>query len=41
VSQEVLNAIFDGDLHTKLEGVEFSTSPRAVITVGEMMERSE
>jgi hypothetical protein len=41
VSQEVLNAIFDGDLHTKLEGVEFSTSPREVITVGEMMERND
>ena len=41
MSQEVINAIFDGDLHTKLEGVEFSTSPREIITVGEMMEGNE
>lgn len=41
MSQEVINAIFDGDLHTKLEGVEFSTSPREIITVGEMMEGIE
>lgn len=38
VSQEVINVIFDGDLHTRLQNVEFSTSPREVITVGEMME---
>lgn len=41
MSQEVINAIFDGDLHTKIEGVEFSTSSRAIITVGEMMEGIE
>lgn len=41
MSQEVINAIFDGDLHTRIEGVEFSTSPRAIITVGEMMEGNE
>ena len=41
MSQEVINATFDGDLHTKLEGVEFSTSPREIITVGEMMEGIE
>lgn len=38
MSQEVINAIFDGDLHTSLQNVEFSTSPREVITIGEMME---
>lgn len=41
MSQEVINAIFDGDLHTRLQNVEFSTSPREVITVGEMMEGNE
>lgn len=41
VSKEIINAIFDGDLHTRLKNVEFSTSPREVITVGEMMEGIE
>ena len=41
MSQEVINAIFDGDLHTRIQNVEFSTSPREVITVGDMMEGIE
>ncbi|WP_269083445.1 hypothetical protein [Niallia circulans] len=41
MSQEVINAIFDGDLHTRIQNVEFSTSSREVITVGEMMEGIE
>lgn len=41
MSQEVINAIFDGDLHTRIQNVEFSTSPREVITIGEMMEGIE
>ncbi len=41
MSEEIINAIFDGDLHTRLKNVEFSTSPREVITVGEMMEGIE
>lgn len=41
VSQEVINAVFDGDLHTRIQNVEFSTSPREVITIGEMMEGNE
>ncbi|WP_275068601.1 hypothetical protein [Niallia circulans] len=41
MSEEVINAIFDGDLHTRIQNVEFSTSPRAIITVGEMMEGVE
>lgn len=41
MSQEIINAIFDGDLHTRIQNVEFSTSPREVITVGEMMEGVE
>ncbi|MGI8351715.1 hypothetical protein NiCM35_18330 [Niallia circulans] len=41
MSQEVINAIFDGDLHTRLQNVEFSTSPREVITVDEMIEGIE
>ena len=41
MSQEVINAVFDGDLHTRIQNVEFSTSPREVITIGEMMEGVE
>ena len=41
MSQEVINALFDGDLHTRIQNVEFSTSPRVIITVGEMMEGVE
>jgi len=38
MSEEIIKAIFDGDLHTRLKNVEFSTSPREVISIGEMME---
>ncbi|WP_279664630.1 hypothetical protein [Ectobacillus ponti] len=36
-SQELYNYISDADLHTKMDAVEYSTSPREVITVADML----
>lgn len=38
-TKELLELVTDGDLHTKLEGVEYSTSIREVVTIGQMIER--
>jgi hypothetical protein len=38
VSKEILANVADGDLHTKLEGIEYSTSLREIVTVGYMVE---
>jgi hypothetical protein len=39
ISKELLDNVADGDLHTRLIAVEYSTSLREVITVGYMMEQ--
>jgi hypothetical protein len=39
VSQELVKYVFDGDLSTKIEVIKFSTNPREVVTVGEMLEQ--
>lgn len=38
VSKELLNYVSDGDMHTKLDRVEYSTSLREIVTVGYMMQ---
>jgi hypothetical protein len=38
-SKELLENVADGDLHTRLIAVEYSTSLREVVTVGYMMEQ--
>jgi hypothetical protein len=39
MSKEVLLHVADADLHTKLVAVEYSTSIREVVTVGQMLEQ--
>ncbi|WML38673.1 hypothetical protein RCG19_15910 [Neobacillus sp. OS1-2] len=39
ISEELLNHVPDGDLHTKLGSVEYSTNIREIVTVGQMIER--
>lgn len=38
VTKELLNYVTDGDLSTKLEGVEYSTNLREIVTVGYMLD---
>jgi Asp-tRNA(Asn)/Glu-tRNA(Gln) amidotransferase B subunit len=38
ISKELLEYVTDADLSTKLEGVEYSTNLREIVTVGYMME---
>jgi hypothetical protein len=40
-SKEVLDKVSDGDQHTKLLAVKYSTSIREVVTVGYMMEQQQ
>lgn len=35
----LIEACFDGDLETKMSGVEYSTSVRSIVTVGELVDR--
>jgi hypothetical protein len=37
-SKELLDGVSDGDLHTTLVAVDYSTSLREVVTVGYMMD---
>lgn len=37
ISNELLNYVVDGDLHTKLDSVEYSTNLREIVTVGYMV----
>jgi hypothetical protein len=41
ISKELLNYVVDGDLHTKIDGVEFSTNLREIVTVGYMLEHQQ
>jgi hypothetical protein len=41
ISEELLPFIADGDLHTKLNNIEYSTSLREVVTVGYMLEHPQ
>jgi hypothetical protein len=41
ISKELLNYVVDGDLHTKLDVVEFSTNLREIVTIGYMLEQQE
>lgn len=41
LSKQVIESVFDGDLNTKLNNVEYSTSAREVITVGFMVDKLE
>lgn len=38
ISKDLLPYVNDGDLHAKLEGVEYSTNLREIVTVGYMIE---
>jgi hypothetical protein len=38
ISKELINYVADGDMHTKLDGVEHSTSLREIVTVAYMIE---
>lgn len=39
ISHEILKAVLDGDRHTKMNDVKFSTSPRAIVTLEYMIEQ--
>lgn len=39
ISKELLKHVADGDYHTKLASVKYSTSLREIITVGNMLEQ--
>jgi hypothetical protein len=41
ISKEIISYINDGDYHTVLEGVEYSTNLREIVTVGYMMENPQ
>ncbi|MFD2046044.1 hypothetical protein ACFSTA_12360 [Ornithinibacillus salinisoli] len=41
ISNEIFDYVADGDLHTKLDSVEYSTNLREIVTVGQMIERAE
>lgn len=41
MSKVIFSIIMDGDLETKISGTPYSTSPREVITVGDMMKFHE
>lgn len=38
ISKELINHIADGDLHTVMSDVEFSTNLREIVTVGYMID---
>ncbi|WP_286676656.1 hypothetical protein [Cytobacillus solani] len=38
ISKDILSYVADGDAHTKLENVEYSTNLREIVTVGYMEE---
>ena len=40
VSDMVINACVDGDLSSKINGIEYSTNPREIVTVETMIEHS-
>jgi hypothetical protein len=40
-SKEVLDKVSDGDQHTKLLAIKYSTSVREVVTVGHMIENPQ
>jgi hypothetical protein len=41
ISEELLPYIGDGDLHTKLDNIEYSTSLREVVTVEYMLKHPQ
>ncbi|WP_363549618.1 hypothetical protein [Caldifermentibacillus hisashii] len=41
LSNSLADYIFDGDLSTKLENVEYSTNLRDIVTVGYMIDHSK
>jgi hypothetical protein len=41
ISTELLDYVSDGDLHTKLDGVEYSTNLREIVTVGYMIDHQK
>lgn len=41
ISNELLEHVVDGDLHTKLDSVEYSTNLREIVTVGHMVSHME
>jgi hypothetical protein len=41
ISKELLDYVADGDLHTKLDAIDFSTNLREIVTVGYMMEQQQ
>jgi hypothetical protein len=38
ISRDLLNYVVDGDLHTKLNMVDYSTNLREVVTIGYMID---
>lgn len=40
-SKELIDYVSDGDLHTKMKGIKFSTDLRAIVTVGYMIEHEK
>jgi hypothetical protein len=38
ISKEILNYVADADEHTKIDGVEYSTNLREIVTVGYMLD---
>ncbi|MGD7021750.1 hypothetical protein ACQCVK_04105 [Rossellomorea vietnamensis] len=38
ISKELINYVADGDMHTKMDGVEHSTNLREIVSVEYMME---
>ncbi|WP_433958797.1 hypothetical protein [Cytobacillus horneckiae] len=38
IHSALINSIVDGDLHTVLDGIQYSTNIREIVTVGYMME---
>jgi hypothetical protein len=38
ISKELMDYVADGDFHTKVDGVEYSTNLREIVTVGYMVD---
>lgn len=41
ISKDLLPYVADGDFHTKLDSVEFSTNLRSIVTIGYMVDEYE
>ena len=41
ISNELINYVTDADLHTTMEGINFSTNLREIVTIGYMIDEYE